>query len=395
MASSAASASAAAFLFLLTVISLLMTQSHAQSTCATQKFTNNKRYDRCSDLPQLASYLHWFLDTTKDTVSIVFIAPPATRDGWISWAINPTADGMAGSQSLIAYKASNGSILVNTYNISSYGSIVQGKLSFDVTDIRGEYSDGLMRIFATVELPEKGQTTINQVWQVGSSVTSGGSPARHAFEAANLGSKGSLNLLSGEIAGGGNGNSKINKRNIHGILNAVSWGILFPVGVIIARYLRTFPSAGSAWFYLHGFCQVSAYAIGVAGWGTGLKLGSESKGVKYSGHRNIGIALFCLATLQVCALFLRPKVEHKLRLYWNIYHHGTGYAVVVLGILNVFKGLHILSPASKWRSAYLIIISVLGVIALILEVVTWIIVLRRKSVKITKPYDNGDAKQQP
>lgn len=67
----------------------------------------------------------------------------------------------------------------------------------------------------------------------------------------------------------------------------------------MARYLRTFPAADPAWFYLHGSLQVTAYAIGVTGWVTGLKLGSESKGVKYSAHRNIGITLFCLATLQV------------------------------------------------------------------------------------------------
>lgn len=79
----------------------------------------------------------------------------------------------------------------------------------------------------------------------------------------------------------------------------VSWGILFPLGIIIARYLRSFPSADPAWFYLHVSCQVSAYSIGVAGWGTGLKLGSQSKAVTYSGHRNIGIALFALATVQV------------------------------------------------------------------------------------------------
>ncbi|KAI3790769.1 hypothetical protein L2E82_04059 [Cichorium intybus] len=96
MASS--TASAVAFLFLLTAISLLMAQSHAQSTCATQKFTNNKLYDRCSDLPQLGCYLHWFLDSTKITMYIVFIVPPATPDGWISWAINPTDDGMVDPQ---------------------------------------------------------------------------------------------------------------------------------------------------------------------------------------------------------------------------------------------------------------------------------------------------------
>lgn len=83
------------------------------------------------------------------------------------------------------------------------------------------------------------------------------------------------------------------------MLNAVSWGVLMPVGVIIARYLKVFKSAGPAWFYLHVACQSSAYVIGVAGWGTGLKLGSDSVAVQYNKHRRIGIALFCLGTLQV------------------------------------------------------------------------------------------------
>lgn len=74
---------------------------------------------------------------------------------------------------------------------------------------------------------------------------------------------------------------------------------MFPVGVILARYLRTFESADPAWFYLHAGCQSSAYAIGVAGWATGLQLGSKSKGIQYTTHRNIGIALFSLATVQV------------------------------------------------------------------------------------------------
>ena len=89
---------------------------------------------------------------------------------------------------------------------------------------------------------------------------------------------------------------------IHGVLNAVSWGILMPVGAIIARYLKVFKSADPAWFYLHVTCQTSAYIIGVAGWGTGLKLGKDSVGVEYTTHRTLGIVLFCFATLQVKAI---------------------------------------------------------------------------------------------
>lgn len=83
------------------------------------------------------------------------------------------------------------------------------------------------------------------------------------------------------------------------MLSVVSWGVLMPLGVIIARYMKVFKSADPAWFYLHAACQTSAYAVGVAGWGTGLKLGSDSVGIQYDTHRNIGIALFSLGTLQV------------------------------------------------------------------------------------------------
>lgn len=83
------------------------------------------------------------------------------------------------------------------------------------------------------------------------------------------------------------------------MLNVVSWGILLPIGAITARYLKVFKSADPAWFYLHVFCQSSAYIVGVAGWGTGLKLGSESAGIQYNTHRTIGIVLFCIGTLQV------------------------------------------------------------------------------------------------
>ncbi|KAL5562192.1 hypothetical protein UlMin_031939 [Ulmus minor] len=359
----------------------------AQSlTCSSQNFKNNKVYSKCLDLPTLTSYLHWSYDSSNSSISLAFIAPPSTSDGWIAWAINPTGTGMAGAQSLIAFKDSKGSAVVKTYAIASYSSVVESKLSLDVWDTSAEFSDGVMRIFAKMKVPEKVES-VNHIWQVGASVTDG-HPNKHEFQPANLNAKGTLSLTGGQTSTTTtSGDSRTKKRNIHGILNGVSWGILFPLGAIIARYIRTFESADPAWFYLHVFCQISAYAIGVAGWATGMKLGGESHGIVWTGHRNIGIALFCLATVQIFALFLRPKKDHKYRFYWNIYHHGLGYSIIILGILNVFKGLDILHPAQKWKSSYIIAIAVLGGVALFLEAVTWIVVLRRKSSRSTKPYD--------
>ncbi|KAL2508178.1 Cytochrome [Forsythia ovata] len=380
---------------LLLMVSLISPSQSA--TCQSQTFTSNRLYTFCNDLPSLNSYLHWTYDPANSTLSLSFIATPARPNGWIAWAINPTSTGMVGSQALIAFKDSKDAMTVKTYNITSYNPLTESKVWYEVKESSAEISGGVMRIFATIVLPEKGKSTVNHVWQVGPSVTTG-VPDKHEFQPANLNSKGSLDLLKGQSTASTDGGSRTKKKNIHGILNVVSWGIMFPIGIIIARYVRTFPSADPAWFYLHIICQVSAYAIGVAGWGTGLKLGSESKGVRYTGHRNIGIALFSLATLQIFALLLRPKKDHKFRFYWNIYHHGIGYTVLVLSIINVFKGLDILKPEQKWKDAYIILIAVLGGIALLLEAITWIIVLRRKSRKSTKPYDglnNGHGRQEP
>ncbi|GLU08026.1 hypothetical protein SLE2022_249560 [Rubroshorea leprosula] len=374
-------------LFLFSFLALLISPA-VSLTCSSQQFTNNSLYSKCLDLPPLSSYLRFTYDSSNSTLSIAFVAKPSQSDGWISWAINPTAAGMAGSQALVAYKKS-GVATVKTYNISSYSSILQENLSFEVWDNTAESgSDGTLTIFAKIKVPADlaAKGAINQVWQVGPGLGTNGELVPHATAPANLAAKGTLDLKSGQGASV-DGDSKTKKKNIHGILNVVSWGILFPVGVIIARYLRTFESADPAWFYLHVFCQLSAYVIGVAGWGTGMKLGAESKGVQYTGHRNIGIALFSLATVQIFALLLRPNKDHKYRFYWNIYHHGLGYSIIILGIINVFKGFNILLPGEHWKTAYIIVIAVLGGIAVLLEALTWIVVLKRKSSKSTKPYD--------
>ena len=178
---------------------------------------------------------------------------------------------------------------------------------------------------------------------------------------------------------------------IHGVLNAVAWGILIPTGAIIARYLRVFESADPAWFYLHIACQCSGYILGVAGWGLGLKLGSESVGVTYRPHRNIGIAIFCLATLQVFALLLRPDKKNKYRFYWNIYHHSVGYSVIILSAINIFKGFDALKPASGYKTAYIVVLATLGGIALCLEAITWPIAIRKRRRAADKQASNGTA----
>lgn len=176
---------------------------------------------------------------------------------------------------------------------------------------------------------------------------------------------------------------------IHGVLNVVSWGIMLPVGAIVARYLKVLKSANPAWFYVHVTCQTSAYIVGVAGWATGLRLGSDSVGIDQDTHRNIGITLFALGTLQVFALLLRPKPDHKYRFYWNIYHHVTGYTVIILSIVNIFEGFEILDPEQKWRTAYIGVLIFLGACVLVLEPFTWFVVVKRQRDSNKNPQEHS------
>ncbi|PSS10418.1 Cytochrome b561 and DOMON domain-containing protein [Actinidia chinensis var. chinensis] len=362
-------------LFCSILISLFLFSS-AQS-CNKYAFASNKVFSSCNDLPYLNSFLHWNYDTSSGTAQIAYRHTGITSSRWVAWAINPDSKGMVGSQALVAFQKSDGSMSVYTSPVNSYQTQLQkGDLSFAVSDLTATYSNNEIVIFATLKLPSN-TTTVNQVWQDGP--LSNDSPRSHDVSGANVQSMATLNLHSGQSGTTGTANSKIKKKNIHGVLNAISWGIMMPVGILIARYVKVFEFADPAWFYLHATCQTSAYIIGVAGWATGLQLGKDSPGIQYTAHRTIGILIFSLATLQVFALLLRPKKEHKYRLYWNIYHHAIGYTVLVLSIINIFKGFDILNRSDdKWEKAYIVIIGALAVVAIILEACTWIIVLRRK-----------------
>uniref|UniRef100_A0A7N0UBG8 Cytochrome b561 and DOMON domain-containing protein n=1 Tax=Kalanchoe fedtschenkoi TaxID=63787 RepID=A0A7N0UBG8_KALFE len=357
------------------ILTLLSSHASAQ-TCQTYTFSTNQAFSSCVDLPVLSSYLHWTYDNSTNTLSLAFRRSALPSSSWTAWAINPSVSGMVGSQAFVAHLQPNGSVKAYTSPVTQYTTtLAQGELSFPVGDVSATYVNGEMTIFASLGLPSN-STTLNQVWQTGP--LSNWNPTRHEISGDNVRSMGTLDLLSGRVASTGGADSRVTRKNTHGILNAVSWGLMMPIGVIIARYLKVAKAADPAWFYLHASCQSAAYIIGIAGFATGLKLGNESEGLHYNHHRGIGIALICLATLQVLALFLRPNKDHKHRMKWSIYHHSVGYTVIILSVVNVFKGFGILKPAGEYRRAYVGVVITLAVVFAVLEVFTWVVVIRRR-----------------
>lgn len=162
--------------------------------CTSLKIRNSiKQHANCIQLPTFNSTLHFTYNATNSSLSIAFSATPSDTNGWIAWAINPMGVGMVGSQALVAFK-DKGFVVAKTYNISSYSSIVEGKLSFDIWDLEARIAnDGKMVIYCSLKIPA-GARKLNQVWQVGAAV-SNGQLMTHELGKANLGSMGELNLV--------------------------------------------------------------------------------------------------------------------------------------------------------------------------------------------------------
>ncbi|KAL0300280.1 UNVERIFIED_CONTAM: cytochrome and DOMON domain-containing protein [Sesamum calycinum] len=371
------------------LIIFLMASSSCAQNCSDYRFSNNNIYKACNSLPALNSFLHWNYHQSSHTVDLAYRQTGVTASDWVAWSINPGGGAMIGAQCLVAFRNSSGLLRAYTSPISSYGTrLEEGPLSFSVPRIAAEFTNNQMIIYATIELPRE-STRFTHVWQHGAA--SGDTPLMHSTDGEHVRSVGTIDFSTGLTAdvGTATAGSRNRIRNVHGVLNVVSWGIMMPIGAMAARYLKVFKVANPAWFYLHVTCQSSAYIMGMVGWGLGLKLGHDSPGVQRTVHRNIGITLFVLATLQVFALFLRPKPDHKYRFYWNMYHHSIGYTVIILSIVNIFEGLDKLDPEKKWKRAYAGVLIFLGAIAVFLEAYTWYVVLkgRRQSASDKHPQE--------
>ncbi|CAN4097501.1 unnamed protein product [Withania somnifera] len=331
------------------ILLTLFTSPYAQN-CSSHQFRSNNVFATCNPLPVLNSFLHWTYHPDNHTVDLAYRHGGVRDSDWVAWALNLGGSGMVGSQCLIAFRNSSGQTHAYTSPISSYGTqLSESPLSFGVPRISSEFINNEMIIFATLELPS-GRTNFNQ------------------RTGENMRSTGTVDFVSGQTSAGTGGgisaSSRQRRRHVHGVLNAVSWGVMMPIGAIFARYLKVFKSADPAWFYLHASCQTATYTVGVAGWGTGLKLGSDSAGIKFTTHRNIGITLFCLGTLQVFALLLRPKPDHKYSLlehltpcYWIHCDHSQHHQC--------------------------------GRLSLLLEAITWFIVIKRKKTSVSDKYPHG------
>ncbi|CAO2167355.1 unnamed protein product [Urochloa humidicola] len=163
---------------------------------------------------------------------------------------------------------------------------------------------------------------------------------------------------SASISGGG---AFLTSKRRHGVLAVVSWGVLVPLGVALARFCKRLDPF---WFYAHVVAQGLGCVVGAVAIAAGFKLDDADE---VAAHKAIGVAVVVGAGLQATALLARPAKETKARRYWNWYHHGVGRVAVALGVANVFYGFSLANERQEWSYVYGIFIGIFAVVFLVLE----------------------------
>lgn len=164
--------------------------------------------------------------------------------------------------------------------------------------------------------------------------------------------------------------SKLDKKvKAHGALMVFGWGVLLPIGAMVARYARGFDPA---WFYLHATFQSVGFIFIIAGVATGVNLAKEIDVPGLTGHKGLGIFLFILAILQVLAVVLRPKKDANVRKYWNWYHWWVGRLALFLAVINIFVGLGLGKEGKKLKVSYIVLLAFELIAFAIFESIYWI-----------------------
>ncbi|XP_078165233.1 cytochrome b561 and DOMON domain-containing protein At3g25290-like [Carex rostrata] len=373
------------YLFSIQVCLLFLTSSLCLSTKAQDYRCppcekSNTTY-LCRSLPTLGAKIRlcYYNTTPNATLDVVFSVAPPLPDGWVAWGLNPVHAQMINSQVLIAHrnldKGVNVSPAVLSYDTKHGCGVSRTGFEVNIYKASANYSEDprMMILYAKLGLPHWcNSTRLNHVWQVGPGMNRD-SPLRHMRRLQNFDSRETINLTNGHVLGH---KRKSLRRKAHGILGIIGWGLLLPCGVITVRYFRGLPFYCKLGTGVHVAFQICAYTIGTVGWAIGLSLQSDHLRT-FRAHRIIGITIFCLATLQMLASFLKPTKADKYRRYWNLYHHFVGYALLSLVVINILKGFAILQPPKIWEHTYIGLLILLASIAFVLEIYTWVKFYRR------------------
>ncbi|KAK7258504.1 hypothetical protein RIF29_24083 [Crotalaria pallida] len=296
-----------------------------------------------------------------DTTTIILSAPYTI--GWVG--IGFSRDGMmVGSSAMVGWINKHGHAKIKQFYL-------RGKKPSEVIADKGELPLNNMPAAVATNGAE-----IYLAFQLQTTIPFGNQPILLAFgtklpQNHHLSKHEDKTALVFDFSSGSTGpssNGLIQMRKSHGIVGIIGWGLILPVGAIIARYFR---HKDPLWFYLHSVIQLVGFIFGLATVLLGLQLYSKMH-AHIPAHRGIGIFVLVLSILQILAFFLRPNKDSKFRKMWNLYHSWFGRMALMFAAMNIVLGMQAAGAGNDWKISYGFLVGFIIVAVIVLEVLAYL-----------------------
>lgn len=153
--------------FIMTCILVVFIRISPAQTCSNYTFIDNRMFSSCKDLPFFKAHFHWSYHPSNKSMNIAYRAQSSTE--WVAWGINSMRYAMVGTQAIVEFRNSNGTIRAYTTSINSYNpSMKPNVIRFSISKLYAEYFNREMMIFVVVVRLLDKVTDVNHVWQTGS-----------------------------------------------------------------------------------------------------------------------------------------------------------------------------------------------------------------------------------
>ncbi|GMH09331.1 hypothetical protein Nepgr_011172 [Nepenthes gracilis] len=295
--------------------------------------------------------------TRRDNIVNVLMSGPYKK-GWLAIGLSKSGR-MIGASAVVAWAGRDGKGVIKQYLLNGYSPS-------QVTPNKGDLP---LTKAAPVALLDQG--TLYMAFQL---ELSGGNMTQKVILASAPDTPAAENLLFKHTArtliqmdfSAGSAIDYGKQKAIHGAVGMIAWLVLLPWGILIPRYLK---HHDPLWFYLHLSVQVLGYLFAVSTGLSGLKLESDMH-VNVTPHKQLGMLIVLLATLQVCAICARPGKQSSKRKYWNCYHRCVGILAICLGIINAGFGIRRAEAGMAWTTAHILLTGCFVLAVVVLEVLS-------------------------
>jgi len=156
----------------------------------------------------------------------------------------------------------------------------------------------------------------------------------------------------------------------HGLLMFIAFGILFPFGILFARYAK---SLGPLWFKVHMVVQIIGVLIALVAFALSwIYIGGLELRISDT-HHILGFAVVLQAVLQAVAGLFRPQIDEKTgkslqRVIFDVFHSCNGCLLVFLGIVNIFLGFSAIDALPVFPTIFVILLAVICVLIVVFEI---------------------------